>query len=361
LPKDKEKIARLIKLIKSGRIAVSTAWGSMHTDFMGAEELNPARLRLRDIKENIRRAIASWRRWTTFPVIRLQFRRCWPEAARNILLRAQIFLSASPRRSRPAKSRFTGNRPTEARFNVDKPEQARRLYEGLTDFYLDPYSLDPYTDKTPFDMFNPELAGKKTDLQIMEIGVTELLNRYNKAGYKYDAVMAMYAHDFVEPTDVINLERVRLNSGTQNIRNPTENCHAAGISEIHRNEIRGQIPTFRGEWSGLWSEAKTQSPKISAYRALRARPRARARNALERHFDDAQHSVSGRQRDFHLRFDVHLRRTQRRGQQRLDTTEQPPAARRTKPPVRPLYADGDWRNRFSSKPRLERHRSAVSL
>src|SRR5688500_16095802 len=40
LPKDKEKIARLMNLIKSGRINLSTAWGSMHTDFMGAEELN---------------------------------------------------------------------------------------------------------------------------------------------------------------------------------------------------------------------------------------------------------------------------------------------------------------------------------
>ncbi|MGI8469550.1 MAG: hypothetical protein ACR2N3_13970, partial [Pyrinomonadaceae bacterium] len=40
LPKDSEKIARLIKLIKSGQVALSTSWGSMHTDFMGAEELN---------------------------------------------------------------------------------------------------------------------------------------------------------------------------------------------------------------------------------------------------------------------------------------------------------------------------------
>ena len=72
--------------------------------------------------------------------------------------------------------------------------------EALTHFYLDPYSLDPYTDRKPFDMFNPELAGKKTDIEMMEIGVTDLLNNYNKAGYKYDAVMAMYAHDFVEPT-----------------------------------------------------------------------------------------------------------------------------------------------------------------
>ena len=40
LPKDNQKIARLVNLIKSGRIALSSAWGSMHTDFMGAEELN---------------------------------------------------------------------------------------------------------------------------------------------------------------------------------------------------------------------------------------------------------------------------------------------------------------------------------
>src|ERR671912_1246540 len=40
LPNDNQKIARLVNLIKSGRIALSSAWGSMHTDFMGAEELN---------------------------------------------------------------------------------------------------------------------------------------------------------------------------------------------------------------------------------------------------------------------------------------------------------------------------------
>ena len=40
LPNDNEKIARLMNLIKSGRIALSSAWGSMHTDFMGNEELD---------------------------------------------------------------------------------------------------------------------------------------------------------------------------------------------------------------------------------------------------------------------------------------------------------------------------------
>ena len=136
--------------------------------------------------------------------------------------------------------------------------------EALTDFYLDPYSLDPYTDKTPFDMFNPELAGKKKDIEIMEIGVTELLNRYNAAGYKYDAVMAMYAHDFIEPTDVINLARaVKLWNGKHDkvklkIATPTD------FLKYIEKKYGAEIPTFRGEWSGLWSESKTQSPKISA-------------------------------------------------------------------------------------------------
>src|SRR5258707_1670301 len=40
LRNDQNKIDRLVKLIKSGRIALSSAWGSMHTDFMGEEELN---------------------------------------------------------------------------------------------------------------------------------------------------------------------------------------------------------------------------------------------------------------------------------------------------------------------------------
>ncbi|MGI9036593.1 MAG: hypothetical protein ACR2GD_11215, partial [Pyrinomonadaceae bacterium] len=39
LPKDEAKIRRLMNLIKSGRVALSTSWGSMHTDFMGEEEL----------------------------------------------------------------------------------------------------------------------------------------------------------------------------------------------------------------------------------------------------------------------------------------------------------------------------------
>ena len=138
--------------------------------------------------------------------------------------------------------------------------------EAFTQYYLDPYSVDPYTDRKPFDMFNPELAGKKSDIEMMEIGVTDLLNNYNKAGYKYDAVMTMYAHDFLEPGLVLNLERaVKL----WNSKHDEVKLKIATSPEFFKyveSKYGSQIPTYRGEWSGLWSEAKNG---VTAYQCSR--------------------------------------------------------------------------------------------
>lgn len=264
LPKDKQKIARLMNLIKSGRIALSTAWGSMHTDFMGAEELNRLAYDYTTLERTygVRSELATMDdvpgHPTSVPSVLAG------SGTKYFVVGANLFIGVSTSLA-PGKVPFYWQSPDGSRVLTWISQSKRGGYtEGLTDFYLDPYSLDPYTDKTPFDMFNPELAGKKTPLEIMEIGVTELLNRYNSAGYKYDAVMAMYAHDFVEPTDVINLEKaVRLWNGRHKevqlkIATPPE------FLKYIETKYGSQIPTFKGEWSGLWSEAKTQSPNISA-------------------------------------------------------------------------------------------------
>ena len=113
-------------------------------------------------------------------------------------------------------------------------------------------------------MFNKELADKKTPLEIQEIGVTELLNRYNKAGYKYDAVMTYYAHDFVEPTNVLNLEKAVKEWNTKHKEVQLKISTPNEFLKYIETKYGSQIPTYKGEWSGLWSEAKTQSPRISA-------------------------------------------------------------------------------------------------
>lgn len=264
LPKDKEKIARLMNLIKSGRIALSTAWGSMHTDFMGAEELNRLTYDYATLKRTygVQSEFATMDdvpgHPTSIPSVLAG------SGTKYLVTGANLFIGVATSLA-PGKVPFYWQSPDGSRVLTWISQSKRGGYtEGLTDFYLDPYSLDPYTDKTPFDMFNPELAGKKTPLEIQEIGVTELLNRYNNAGYKYDAVMAMYAHDFVEPTDVINLEKA---VKQWNLKHKEVQLKIATPPEFLKyieTKYAAQIPTYKGEWSGLWSEAKTQSPNISA-------------------------------------------------------------------------------------------------
>lgn len=264
LPKDKQKIARLMKLIKSGQIELSTAWGSMHTDFLGAEELNRMAYDYTQLSKayGVKSEIALMNdvpgHPTSIPAMLAG------SGTKYLVTGANLFLAGSTSLA-PGKVPFYWESPDGSRvLTWISPGKRGGYVEGLTDYYLDPYTLDPYTDKTPFDMFNPEMAGKKTPLQVMEIGVTEMLNRYNNAGYKYDSVMVMFAHDFLEPTAVLNLERaIKMWNSTHKeiqlkVATPTE-----FLTYIEK-KYAAQIPTHRGEWSGLWSEAKTHSPKISA-------------------------------------------------------------------------------------------------
>jgi len=192
LPKDKEKIARLMNLIKRGQIALSTSWGSMHTDFMGAEELNRINYDFAKLRRTygIDSELALMDdvpgHPTSIPSVLAG------GGTKYLVTGANIFIGVATSLA-PGKVPFYWESPDGGKVLTWVSQSPRGGYtEGLTDFYLDPFTLDPYTDKTPFDMFNPELAGKKTPLEIMETGVTELLNRYTKAGYKYDAVMAMW-------------------------------------------------------------------------------------------------------------------------------------------------------------------------
>ena len=74
----------------------------------------------------------------------------------------------------------------------------------------------------------------------------------------------MYAHDFVEPTNVINLiKAVKLwnehhKTPVLKIATPPEFFH------YMEGKYASQIATYHGEFTGLWSESKTHSPLISA-------------------------------------------------------------------------------------------------
>src|SRR6476646_3334513 len=191
LPSDKQKIARLVNLIKSGRIALSSAWGSMHTDFMGAEELNrlcydyATLKRLYGVETQMAMMDDVPGHPSSLPSVLAR------SDMRYLVVGANVFINDATSLA-PGKVPFYWESPDGSRVLTWVSQSQRGGYpEALTDFYLDPYSLDPYTGKTPYEMFNPKSA-RKTDLQIMEEGVGALQKRYKDAGYGYDAVMALY-------------------------------------------------------------------------------------------------------------------------------------------------------------------------
>lgn len=264
LPKDKEKIERLMKLIRSGRIAMSMAWGSMHTDFMGGEELNRLTYDFTKLKNSysISSELAMMNdvpgHPTSLPSVMAG------SGAKYMVTGANTFINHATALA-PGKVPFYWEGPDGSKVLLWISQGNRGAYvEAVTEYYLDPFSHDPYTARRPFEMFNPEMIGKTTPIQEMEIGMTTLLKRYNDAGYKYDAVMAMYSHDFVEPTDVLNLQKA---IALWKRHHPEIELKIATPPEFFKyieGKYGSQIPTFKGEWSGLWSEAKTQSPRISA-------------------------------------------------------------------------------------------------
>ncbi|MEO8041056.1 MAG: glycosyl hydrolase-related protein [Acidobacteriota bacterium] len=264
LPQDKEKIARLMNLIKSGQIVLSTAWGSMHTDYMGAEELN--RLNYDFVRLQRSYGITSEVAYMNdvpghpMPIASMLA----SGGTKYLVTGANTFINNATDLA-PGKVPFYWEAPDGNKVLLWISQGNRGAYvEAFTQYYLDPYSVDPYTDRKPFDMFNPEMAGKKSDIEMMEIGVTDLLNNYNKAGYKYDAVMAMYAHDFFEPDNVLNLERAAKLWNSKHDELKIKIATSPEFFKYIEKKYGPQIPTYRGEWSGLWSEAKTSSPRISA-------------------------------------------------------------------------------------------------
>lgn len=264
LPKDEAKINRLMNQIKSGKIALSTVWGSMHTDFMGAEELNRLFYDYKNLsrKYGVNSNLALMDdvpgHPTSVPSVMAG------SGTNYLLVGANLFLQSATSLA-PGKVPFHWQSPDGSKVLTWISQAKRGGYtEGMTDFYLDPYTLDPYTAKTPFDMFNPEQAGKKTPMQVQEIGITELLNRYNAGNYKYDAAMVMFAHDFIEPSNVKNLERAVREWNAKHKEVQLKIATPNDFFKYIETKYSAQIPTFKGEWSGLWSEAKTQSPQISA-------------------------------------------------------------------------------------------------
>ena len=135
--------------------------------------------------------------------------------------------------------------------------------EGFADYFLDPVARDPYG--SPSSHFYPKEWNGLPPLEIMQRGMNKLLSEYQHAGYPYDAVLVMYLHDFIPAT----WERDQLlpNIRAWNAAGRQPRIVVATPAEFfhHLESTYGNsFPVYAGEWSGLWSEVKTNSPAMSA-------------------------------------------------------------------------------------------------
>ncbi len=263
LPGRPDRIQLLMKLIRSGRIDLSAAWGSMHTEFLGAEELNrlmydyAALHRTYGIESHL--AVLNdvpGQPWSLASALA-------GSGVRYLLVGANQFVGGGTSLS-PGNVPFYWQGPDGKRVLTWVSQSPRGGYtEGITDYFLDPFTKDPYTQTSGWKIFNPKTP-EKSPLDSMQAGMDILLKRLADAGYRYEAVLVMHVHDFLHPSTVESLEQaVRLWNGAHK----TPELRIATASEFFRymeEKYGSTIPTASGEWAGLWSEAKTSSPQISA-------------------------------------------------------------------------------------------------
>jgi hypothetical protein len=260
---DSKRLLVLRHLIKNGQIEISASYGSMHTSFMGPEELD---LWTQD-SFRMSRALGINRPELAMMDDVPGFVRWLPQVlassgVRYFLNGSNLFIGGGTSLA-PGHVPFYWQAPDGSRVLTWISEGKQGGYtEGLVDYYLAPEARDPYP---PHGLLIPrELAGKPP-LNVMRLGIRKLLERYEKAGYKYDAVLVMFMHDAISPAvekdDLLPMVREWNASGQMpqiRVAIPKE------FFDHITAEYGPKIPTYRGDWTGLWAEVKTNSPGISA-------------------------------------------------------------------------------------------------
>lgn len=259
---DPARVQELHDLIKRGQIEITACYGSMHTEFMGAEELDLLTRSAFRMARRLGVAPPDLAMMDDVPGFTERLPQVLAAShVRYFLNGSNLFIGGS-----------TGLAPGNVPFYWEGPDGSRVLTwvskgknggytEGLADYYLAPAARDYYHHS----LFIPKDLQGKPPLEIMQVGVNKLLSRYQRAGYKYDAVLVMLMHDFIGPSieenDLLPLVRKWNASG----KKPAIRVVIPSVFFAHMVARYGsKLPTYRGDWSGLWSEVKTNSPGISS-------------------------------------------------------------------------------------------------
>jgi len=259
---DPQQIKDFVDLVNKGQIQVSAVFGSMHTEFMGAEQLNRITYDMKDLEKRLG-IKTDFAMMDDVPGFTLRLPQVLARSGVHYFVNgSNLFISGGTSLS-PGQVPFYWQSPDGSRVLTWQTQSRFGGYtEAFADYYLDPVAREPYTK----EHFYPKEWEGLSKLEIMQRGVDKLLDKYAKAGYPYDAVLVLYLHDFVssdeEATQLLPAIREWNAAGKQPrivVCTPAEFFHH--MEAQYGNE---KFPSYAGDWSGLWSEVKLNSPVISA-------------------------------------------------------------------------------------------------
>ena len=259
--KDPNRIQDFVALVKKGQIQISAVFGSMHTEFMGAETLNRITYDARTLEEQlgIKTDLAMM---DDVPGFTLRLPQVLVASGVTYFVTgSNLFLFGGTSLS-PAHVPFYWQAPDGSRVLTWQTQSRFGGYtEALADYYLDPPALEPYTK----EHFYPKEWEGLPRLEIMQRGVDKLLKKYADAGYPYDAAMVLFLHDFLPPSQEADSLLPGIHEWNATGRQPRIVVATPAEFFQHIESTYGdKFPVYAGDWSGLWSEVKTNSPEISA-------------------------------------------------------------------------------------------------
>jgi hypothetical protein len=260
--KDPLAIQDLVSLVKSGQIELSAVWGSEHTEFMGTEQLNRIVDPMRDIEKRLG-LTTDLAMMDDVPGFTLRLPQVLARSGvRYFVTGSNLFIGGGTS-LHPGKMPFHWRSPDGSTVLTWQAGSKNGGYtEAMADYYLDPAAH--YYSAPAEDHFYPKAWKGLPTLEIMQRGVSKLLAEYHKAGYPYDAVMVLYSHDFVpasyEEDGLLPAVRAWNAAGKQPrlvVATPKE------FFDHMQHRYEDPFPTYSGDFSGLWSEVKTNSPGIT--------------------------------------------------------------------------------------------------
>ncbi|MGA3033510.1 MAG: hypothetical protein ABSD70_09515 [Terracidiphilus sp.] len=260
--KDPQAIQDLANLVRSGQIELSAVWGSEHTEFMGTEQLNRIVDPTRDIEKRLG-VTTDLAMMDDVPGFTLRLPQVLARSGvRYFVTGSNLFIGGGTS-LHPGRMPFHWQSPDGSTVLMWETGSKNGGYtEAMADYYLDPTAH--YYSARPEDHFYPKSWGNLSSLEIMQRGVDKLLAEYRKAGYPYDAMMVLYMHDFVPPSYEEDglLPAVRAWNAVGKhprlvVATPRE------FFDYLQRRYGDPFPTYAGDFSGLWSEVKTNSPGIT--------------------------------------------------------------------------------------------------